>query len=41
LSRAKREVSISALTTAVPLEVSAQTAKKRSFLIEILLAGAE
>src|SRR5688572_1384282 len=37
LSRAEREVSICALTTGVPLEVSAQTAKKRSFLIEILL----
>ena len=30
-------MSICALTTGVPLGVSAQTAKKRSFLIEILL----
>ena len=39
MSRAEREVSVSALTTGVPLAGSAQTAKKRSFLIEILLAG--
>src|SRR5688572_28733299 len=37
MSRAKREVSIGALTTGVPLAVLARKAKKRSFLIEILL----
>ena len=37
MSRAKREVSPNALTTGVPLGVSGPRAKKRSFLIEILL----
>src|SRR5690242_3240101 len=36
-SRALREVSLPALTTCVPLALFARTAKKRSFLIEILL----
>ncbi len=40
VSRAEREVSVSALTTGVPLAFSARIAKKRSFLIEILLVGA-
>ena len=37
MSRALREVSLPALTTGVPLELFARIAKKRSFLIEILL----
>jgi hypothetical protein len=37
VSRAKREVSLSPRTTSVPSAVLVSRAKKRSFLIEILL----
>jgi hypothetical protein len=37
VSRAKREVSVSPRTTTVPIADLVERAKKRSFLIEILL----
>jgi hypothetical protein len=37
VSRAEREVSLAHRTTGVPIGVLVESAKKRSFLIEILL----
>jgi hypothetical protein len=41
VSRAEREVSVWARTTSVPIGISLERAKKRSFLIEILRGGAK